>query len=164
MVQSSDEIHDPRPQINEILLKNSSFYREGPEDTALHLVDFVAIGSLAYQIIQYAANIFGATLPVIGGVTWAYKKFSAKHEPSTQPKTATDDQVSVPVLNAAELRQRLELLRRNAENETLRGEMISHVKQILEFHGWPSAEAEADAQSILTVLLTPEATGGGPAA
>jgi hypothetical protein len=163
MVESPNEMYDPSFQINEILLKNSSFYRTSPEDTALYLVDFTVIASLTYQIIQYAANIFGAALPVIGGLTWAYKKFLARPDSNPQSKTVSeDDRVAFPALNATELGRRLEALRGDAQNETLRTELISHIEQILGFHGWPTEEAKTDAQLIVNVLLNPEVTGDGP--
>ncbi len=76
-----------RAGVTGLLMANSSFYRESPDDEALHLIDPVTIGALAYKIIEFAANVFGAALPLIAGGRWAYKKyFRGKAAPAESPR------------------------------------------------------------------------------
>jgi hypothetical protein len=150
-----------RSDVVDVLLDNGSFYRESPKDDALHLVDAEAIGKLAYLLVQYAANIFGATLPILVAGKWAYKKYFADSLPITATGSggAQSKDLEPKVLSDTDLRVRLVNLKTNLQNEKLRAELTNDFRRILEFHGWPTNEARGDASKTLEALLAHESTG-----
>lgn len=145
------ELVRARTQIEEVLLRNSSFYRASPEDETLYLLDVAALATFTYQILEYAATIFGATLPIIQAGRWAYGRLSDKKAGTTPAAARTE-------LTDTELRERLVRLRDNLKDGSLRAELAGDIRQILEYHGWPATESQADAQKILGAL-----TGDGRA-
>lgn len=149
-----DDHEKLRDDVTEILLANGSFYRTSPRDKNLYWLDAVVIGQFAYEIIQFAANVFGAAIPLVAGSRWVYKKYfgdSASQEPPGQ----SDEQPSTlpPQLGDVELRGRLEQLRVNVRDPGVRQQLLDDLKGILQYHGWPTSEAITDSQTILTALV-----------
>ena len=141
-----------KSDVTGILMANSSFYRESPDDEGLYLLDPVTIGALAYKIIEFAANVFGATLPLIAAGRWAYKKYLRGKAAPAEPLRA-GEQVAPKAMIQVELRVSLERLKSNAQHPDIRRGLADDVRMILEYHGWPTAEAEADAGRIVTTLV-----------
>jgi len=139
------ELDRTRTQIEDVLMRNSSFYRASPEDETLYLLDVVALAKLVYMIMGYAATIFGATLPIIAGGKWVYDRWKGD-------KAGDTPAAAPPALSDKELRERLVRLRDNLKDENLRAELAGNIRQILEYHGWPATESDADAKKILGAL------------
>ena len=139
-------------QVTDILLTNGSFYRQTPDDEKLYLIDLAALGLLAYKIIEFAANVFGAVLPVAAGIRWAYVKYFPGETAADRPTDASKEGPP-PALQPVELKARLEQLKLNAEDPQVRGQLEGDVTKILQYHGWPTAEADADAKRIVAALV-----------
>jgi hypothetical protein len=139
--------------VADILLANSAFYRSSPDDEALYLIDPATLAALAYKILQVAAVVFGATIPPIKGASWLYRKYVSKDvaQPDDPARTAVPRE-----LPRTELRANLERLKANAQDVEINQQLNEGLEQILAYHGWPAAEARADAQRIAAVLTQGE--------
>ena len=139
-------------QVTDILMTNASFYRQTPDDEKLYLIDLAVLGTLAYKIIEFAANVFGAVLPVAGGIRWAYVKYFPRETAADRPADASKEGPP-PAVPPGELKGRLEQLKLDTEDPHVRGQLEDDVTNILEYHGWPTTEADADAKRIVAALV-----------
>ena len=117
-------------QVTDILMANGSFYRKAPDDERLYLIDLAALGTLAYSIIEFAANVFGAVLPVAGGIRWAYIKYFPRETTADRPADAPKEG-ALPKLPPGELKNRLERLKLNTQDPHVRGQLENDVTNIL---------------------------------
>ena len=151
----ANEVDALQSAVKQLLVSNGSFYRAAPEDKSLYMLDLVVLGKLAYTIIEFAANVFGAFGPVIVGGRWVYKRY---WKPDAPAHTAGDDKVAGPPAlktSPAELQARLQALRSNLQDEAVRTQLQGDVRELLEFHGWPAGESEKDARRIVAALGQP---------
>ena len=142
-------------QIEDILVPNASFYRNSPHDENMYLLDFSIVTKLAYELIQYAADIFGAALPLIGIGRWAYRKYflDASPPPTRHESASRETAQESIVIQGNELKDRLSQLYTNLLDQNLQEKLCDDIRRILEFHGWPSTESAVDARKIVEALV-----------
>ena len=138
------EIEDLQTHIGEIINSNGSFYRQNEEDETLYYIDPATLAKLAYDIIQYAANIFGAIQGGIAATRWIKNKLKDKKK---QTPYLLDDKK-----DEGEISKQIPILKENLKNAELKSELKTDVENILQHHGWPKTDADKDAQKIVNKL------------
>jgi hypothetical protein len=154
---SAEDTRLLQERIRGVLVRNSSFYSEGPDDKALYLTDLTSIGSLSYTILDYASTVFGAVLPVVSGVSWLLARRQRSH--STPVAVTGSERAATGAIqdvSAEEFRRRLHNLRTRMADPKLESTLKANVAAILAYHGWPDAEASTDAQAVLDLLKSGE--------
>jgi hypothetical protein len=153
------DVTEPQKAIAAILTRNAAFYHEHPDDEALYYIDPGTILVLAYHIMQYVGTVFGFGLPIISGARWAHAYLKKRRAGAGGGADATTPDVPDQYLTEqapAVVSERLDALRGKLQDSKLQEQIRANVQEILEFHGWAAAEANKDADLILSVL-TPKA-------
>lgn len=148
-----DGLNDLKECVSDILLPNGSFYRKSPEEESLYLVDAVEIGTLAYQIIQFAANVFGAALPLIAGSHWLYRKYFPNKKNLLPHVSDSNEEQMLRMQQQADLEAKLDQLQRNVKDPHICLQLSEDITKILEYHGWPADQARVDADHVVTALV-----------
>lgn len=136
-----DSLTQLQTNIEEIINPNMSFYRDSPEDETLYYIDPSTIAKVAYVIIQYAANIFGAIQGFIAAGRWISSRAKKKE---ARKELVIDNSL---------LQARIKTLKANLADTNLRSELKKDIQQMLNYHGWPADEADKDSEKIINSFL-----------
>jgi len=147
------ELANLEVSISEVLLPNASFYRESPNDESLYYIDIATVGALAYEIMQFAANVFGATIPLVAGGRWLYKKYFSNESPTDSYSPDNSENLLSAPIDKDNVKEKLDNLRHHGRDPEIRENLTQDIEKILNFHGWPAVEASNDANQIVKSLI-----------
>ena len=151
-----DNLNGLEDSISEVLLSNSSFYRESPDDESLYYIDIAPIGALAYEIIKFAANVFGASLPLIASTLWLYKKYFPRAPSADSNLSGKSEETAQLAIEQTNIEEKLDNLRSNAKDPDIRQRLAEDIEKILAYHGWPIGASGSDADQIVSALIRGE--------
>jgi hypothetical protein len=154
---------DPQREIASVLMRNATFYRQGPDDETLYYVDPATLATFAFDIMQYVGTVFGATVPLIQGVQWLRRRQKARANASepgadgAKGEQPRDFSAELEDASPEVLQQLLAAARAKLDDAKVHATIEQNIQEILVHHGWPAGEANGDASRIMSILKTQSA-------